>query len=116
MLIRGIKIQLIKPKTSYLWSASGGKVKGKSGSAFYTNMALDEIRKKVYDYKELMLSQNRELTVNALREKWFGEDKSNRTLLCVIRASIMDLEKLVVKGIYRKSTLVKYKTTEKASS
>jgi hypothetical protein len=47
------------------------------------------------------------------REKWFGEDKSNRTLLVSIRASIMDLEKLVVKGIYRKSTLLKYKTTEK---
>ena len=97
----------------YLWSASGGKVKGKSESAFETNMALDEIKKKVYDYKELILSQNRELTVNALREKWFGEDQNNRTLLSVIRASVMDLEKLVVKGFYRKSTLVKYRTTEK---
>ena len=81
--------------------------------AFETNRALDEIRKKVYDYKKLTLSQNRELTVNALREKWFGEDQNNRTLLSVIRSSIMDLEKLVAKGIYKKSTLVKYKTTEK---
>ena len=44
-------------------SASGGKVKGKSDDAFETNRALDEIRKKVYDYKQLILSQNRELTV-----------------------------------------------------
>jgi len=70
--------------------SSAGKVKGKSEGAFETNMALDEIKKKVYDYKELILSQNRELTVNALREKWFGEDQNNRTLLSVIRASVMD--------------------------
>jgi hypothetical protein len=97
----------------YLWSSSAGKVKGKSDCAFETNMALDEIRKKVYDYKERILSQNKELTVNALREKWFGEDQNNRTLLSVMRSSIMDLEKLVAKGIYKRSTLVKYKTTEK---
>jgi hypothetical protein len=39
----------------YLWSASGGKVKGKSDDAFETKRALDEIREKVYDYKELIL-------------------------------------------------------------
>jgi len=97
----------------YLWSASGGKVKGKSDDAFETNGALDEIRKKVYDYKELILSQNRELTVNALRKKWFSEDQNNRTLLSVIRSSNMDLEKLVAKDICKKSILVKYKTNEK---
>ena len=97
----------------YLWSASGDKVKGKLDGAFETNMALNEIRKRVYDYKQLILSQNRELTVNTLREKWFGVDKNNRTLLSVIRSSIMDLEKLVAKGIYKRSTFVKYKTTEK---
>jgi hypothetical protein len=58
-------------------------------------------------------AQNRELTVNALREIWFGEDQNNRTLLTVIKSGIMDLEKLVAKGIYKRSTLVKYKTTEK---
>jgi len=58
-------------------------------------------------------AQNRELTVNALREIWFGEDQNNRTLLTVIKSGIMDLEKLVAKCIYKRSTLVKYKTTEK---
>jgi len=43
--------------------------------AFETNRALDEIRKKVYDYKELTLSQNRELTVNSFREKWLVKIK-----------------------------------------
>ena len=97
----------------YLWSSAGGKVKGKSDSALETNIALDEIKKRVYDYKERILFENRNFSVNALREKWFGEDQNKRTLLGVFRLSIMDLEKLVLKGIYKKSTLIKYKTTEK---
>jgi site-specific recombinase XerD len=88
-------------------------VKGKLDGAFETNMGLDEIRKKAYDYKELILSQNRKLTVTALREKWFGEDQNNLTLPSVIRSSIVDLDKLVTRGIYKTSTLVKYKATEK---
>jgi hypothetical protein len=96
-----------------MWSPSSGKVKGESDDAFETNMALDEIRKRVYDYKERIFYENKKLTVNTLREKWFGEKQENRTLLNVMRLSIMDLEKLVTKRIYKKSTLVKYKTTEK---
>jgi hypothetical protein len=88
-------------------------VKGKSDDAFDTNMALDEKRKRVYDFKESIAYENKKLTVNTLREKWFGEEHSSRTLLSVIRSSIMDLEKLVAKGIYKKSTLIKYKTTGK---
>ncbi len=32
---------------------------------------------------------------------------------CVFRSRIMDFEKLVVKEVYRKSTLTKYRSTEK---
>jgi hypothetical protein len=76
-------------------------------------MALDEVKKKVYDYRERILIENRNFTVNTLREKWFGEDRNQRTLLGVFRLSILDLEKLVAKGQYKKSTLGKYVNTEK---
>ena len=85
-----------------MWSAASGKVKGKSDDAFETNMALDEIRKRVYDYKERIFYENKKLTVNTLREKWFGEKQENRTLLNVMRLGTMDLQKLVTKGIYKK--------------
>jgi hypothetical protein len=62
-------------------------------------MALDVIRKRVYDYRERILIENRNFTVNALREKWFGQDRNKMTLLGVFRLSIMDLEKLVAKGL-----------------
>ena len=95
------------------WSPSAGKVKGRSESALETNMALDVIKKQVYEYKDRILFENRNFSVDTLREKWFGEDRNKRTLLGVFKLSIINLEKLVAKGQYSRPTLVKYKTTEK---
>lgn len=96
-----------------LWSPSAGRVKGKSDSAIDTNMALDMIKKKVYDYRDQLYKENREFTVNSLREKWYGQNRNKRTLLGLFRSRVMDFEKLVQKGIFQKSTIVKYKTTER---
>ncbi len=95
------------------WSPSAGKIIGKSEMVLQANMELDLIKKRVYDYRERILIENKEFTVNALPEKWFGEDRNKRTLLGVSRLSILDLEKLVAKGLYKKSTLVKYISTER---
>src|SRR3954469_20871974 len=54
------------------WSPAGGKVKGRSASAWEINTALDLIKKQVYDYKEQILSKSRRFTVDTLREKWIG--------------------------------------------
>jgi hypothetical protein len=95
------------------WSSSAGKVKARSESAIETNMALDEIKKRVYEFRDRIFFENRNFTVRALREKWFGEDRNKRTLLGMFRLRVLDLAKLTAKGIYKKSTLVKYRTTEK---
>lgn len=102
--------QHVKPSE---WSALAGRIQGKSETAIDINMALDIIKKRVYDYKDRILRENKNFTVDTLREKWFGEDRNKRTLLGVVRLSILDLEKLVAKGIYKKATLTKYKSTEK---
>src|SRR5688572_16741808 len=47
-----------------------------------------------------------------MHEKWFGQDREKRTLLGVVPLSILDPQKLVSKGIYKKSTITKYFTTE----
>jgi integrase-like protein len=95
------------------WSPSAGKVVGISDNAIRINMELDEIRKKVYDYKDRIQKEGREFSVRTLREKWFGQDRDTRTLLEAVRLSLLDPEKQVVKRIYKRSTLVKYKTMEK---
>ena len=43
-----------------------------------------------------------------MKEKWFGEERNKRTLLGVFRQNVLDLDKLVEKEIYKKSTFVKY--------
>lgn len=74
------------------WSSSAGKVKGRDKTAIETNMALDEIRRRVYEYKERISFEKRNFTINTLREKWFGEDSDKRTLMGVIKLSILDLQ------------------------
>lgn len=96
-----------------LWLPGAGRVSGSSDTAAHTNMALDEIRRKVYEFRDRIYKEQREFNVNTLREKWFGQDRNTRTLLEVVRLSILDLEKLVAKGVYKRSTLTKYKTTER---
>lgn len=95
------------------WSPYAGRVKGKSDDAIETNMALDMASKKVYDYRDELYKESRDFTVEALREKWFGQDRNKRTLLDVLRYRIMDFEKMMEKGFYQKSTIIKYKSTER---
>ncbi|MCC7159527.1 MAG: hypothetical protein IT281_08315 [Ignavibacteria bacterium] len=96
-----------------LWLPGVGKVAGSSDTAIHTNIELDEIKRKVYEYRDRIYKEQREFNVNTLREKWFGQDRNTRTLLEVFRLSILDLEKLVIKGVYKRSTFIKYKTTER---
>lgn len=96
-----------------LWLPGAGRISGSSDTAVHTNMALDEIRRKVYEYQDRIYKEQREFNVNTLREKWFGRDRNTRTLLEAVSMSILDLEKLVAKGVYKRSTLTKYKTTER---
>lgn len=95
------------------WSQSGGVIKGHSAFTSDMNTELDLLKKQVYDYRERILAEGREFTVDTLREKWFGLDRSKLTLLEVTHDNIVASELLVKKGIYRKSTLIKYLTTEK---
>ena len=46
----------VKPQE---WSSAGGKVKGRSASAIETNMALDEIKRRVYDIRDQILREVR---------------------------------------------------------
>ena len=71
------------------WSPSSGKVTGRSDLATETNMALDLIKKRVYEYKEQLYIENRDFTVNSLREKWYDEDRNKRTLLGVFRSRMV---------------------------
>lgn len=95
------------------WIEESERVKGKSDTAIQTNISLDEIKKRVYDHRDTIRKEQRDFTVNTLREKWFGQDRNCRTLLEAVKITILDLERQVSKGVYKKSTVTKYYTTEK---
>jgi hypothetical protein len=95
------------------WLPSAGKAIGRSVSINQVNTELDLIKKKVYNYKDRLQIEEREFTVKSIRQKWFGQDRNTRTLLEARRLNILDLQQLVRKGVYKKSTLTKYITSEK---
>jgi hypothetical protein len=102
--------QHVKP---HLWSSFTGRAKGKSIEVQEINNELDSIKRQVYRYEENIVAEHRDVTVATLRGKWFGEDNSKRTLLHVFSNAIVELGQLVEKGLYKHSTVIKYKTTEK---
>jgi len=79
------------------WLPAGGKVRGRSVSADDINTSLDLIRSRIYKYKKGIIDEGREFNITTLHEKWYGQDRKKRTLMGVIRLSILDLQKLVEK-------------------
>jgi site-specific recombinase XerD len=100
----------VKP---HLWTPSAGRLKGRSQEVQEINNELESIKRLVYRYEENILAENREVTVATLRGKWLGEDNSKRTLLNVFSNAITEFKLLVEKGSYKKSTIIKYQTTER---
>jgi hypothetical protein len=96
---------------------SGRRREERSGddltSANDINTGLDLIRSRIYEYKKSIIDEGREFNVTALHEKWYGQDRKKRTLIGVLRLSILDLQKLAEKGMYKRSTITKYLTTER---
>ena len=83
------------------WSPPGGKVRGRSDSSNDINTGLDLIRSRIHEYKKSIIDEGREFNVTTLHEKWYGQDRKKRTLMGVVRLSILDLQKLAAKGIQK---------------
>ena len=62
------------------WDSERGIVKGTREQARLTNKYLEQIRSKVYQAYEDLLSENKFITAQAIRSKYLGEDKLLKTL------------------------------------
>lgn len=94
------------------WSSQANKVKGKSQEAEGINSHLDYLRQQIYEYQQEILLDHKEVTIQTIREKWFGLGERKYTLMEVIGIHNAEMESLIGKD-FKKSTLTKYKTTEK---
>ena len=94
------------------WSSSAGHVKGKSPEANEINSYLDYLVGQIYQYEREILSEGRTVTAFALRKRWFGRGEKSYTIMEAIGVHNTEMEALVGTD-YKKSTLTKYKTTER---
>jgi len=94
------------------WSSSLGQVKGNSAEANEINTYLDYLRHQIYEYQQEILREDKTLTIQALREKWFAIGDIKYTLLEVVSIHNAEMQCLIGKD-FKKSTLTKYKITEK---
>jgi site-specific recombinase XerD len=94
------------------WSFTTGRVKGNSVEAQKINSHLEDVRLQIHTYEQEILREGKALTIQAIREKWFGIGDIMHTLLEAIGVHNAEMEFLIDKD-FKRSTLVKYRTTEK---
>lgn len=94
------------------WSFTTGRVKANIVAAKEINSHLENVRLQIHAYEQEILREGKDLTIQAIRGKWFGTGDIKHTLLEAIGVHNAEMEFLV--GIdFKRSTLVKYKTTER---
>lgn len=94
------------------WSSKMGKVKGNSKEASEINTYLDYLKHKVYEFEQDILREDRDLNIQTLRTKWFALGEIKHTLMEAIGHHNEEMKCLIGKD-FKKSTWVKYKTTER---
>ena len=62
------------------WEASRGMMKGKRQESKLVNKYLDQVRSKIYTAYEDLLSENKMVTAQAIKNRYLGEDKFYRSL------------------------------------
>ena len=94
------------------WSVAKGKVKGSSREVVEINTYLDYLKHKVYEFGQSILREDKELSIQTMRQKWYATDEPKRTLMEAIGIHNEEMKCLVGKD-FKKSTWRKYVTTER---
>lgn len=92
------------------WSSSAGKVKGNTEDARTINQYLDDIRQKVYEYQKAITQEGKPFTKELLRQKWYGFEERQHSLMDVFKYHNEQLKGLIGKDC-SKATYKKYCTT-----
>lgn len=63
------------------WDSNRGMAKGTKQSSKLLNKYLEQVRAKIYESYEDLLSEDKLVTSQSIKSKFLGEDESNKTLL-----------------------------------
>ncbi len=89
------------------WDSNRGRVKGNQQKAKLFNGYLEQVRAKIYQSYEELLSENKLITAQAIKARFLEEDEKHRTLVELIK-----YHNEIASQKLNKATLRHYKTTQ----
>ncbi|QIK54474.1 site-specific integrase [Dysgonomonas sp. HDW5B] len=92
------------------WDQPRGRAKGKSRIATETNLYIEAIRSKIFQIHRELESDGRDITVETVRNKYFGVEEERKTLLQVFTEHNTEARSLIGKG-YVDKTVQRFETT-----
>lgn len=92
------------------WDQPRGRAKGKSRIATETNLYIESIRSRIFQIHRELESDGRDITVETVRNKYFGVDEERKTLLEVFAEHNTEARSLIGKG-YVDKTVQRFETT-----
>ncbi len=92
------------------WDQPRGRAKGKSRIATETNLYIESICSRIFQIHRELESDGRDITVETVRNKYFGVDEERKTLLQVFTEHNTEARSLIGKG-YVDKTVQRFETT-----
>ncbi|MBF9254823.1 site-specific integrase [Pontibacter sp. 172403-2] len=92
------------------WSVEAGRMKGSSEEARRINTYLDMLRSRVYAYQQELLQEHKQVTIEAIKDKWLGVEEKPVMLLEVFQKHNEQVKQLVGKD-FAPGTLERYRTS-----
>lgn len=92
------------------WDQPRGRAKGKSRIATETNLYIEAIRSRIFQIHRELESDGRDITVETVRNKYFGVDEERKRLLQVFTEHNTETRSLIGKG-YVDKTVQRFETT-----
>jgi site-specific recombinase XerD len=95
------------------WSSKSGKMKGTTEEAKHINALLDAFRLKVFDYQRQFMTEGKSLTIDSIKNKWFGIVTERPRMLLEIFEHHNKQMKELVEQEFSPLTLERYITSKK---
>ena len=79
------------------WSPEGNRVKGANAEARAINTYLDTLKSKIYDYRQQLINENKQVNAENMRNKILGVEKRRYMLVPIFQKHNDDMKALVGK-------------------
>lgn len=112
--IDGERIELSTKRftTAEKWSVEGNRMKGTSAEVKATNLYLDTLKAKIYDYQQQLIRDEDNVNIENMRNKIRGVDKKKYMLVPIFKQHNSDIKALLGKE-YAPATYERYETSLK---